>query len=229
MGQDIKSEAASVAADWGTMVHHWAETGEIHSPRENLPPLFRKKLEQSGVRREQWWPEGMTHETALAVNPLREYRQKADGDRGAKEEWKAAFGDDWCTGTGDGHMQMFDVLWLDDLKTGKNVTFQEYEQQLKFYALGLSRVLEYRGPVHATLTWWPRYPVVSQPSRFGRVIEQDELAVFEKQLVQLRDTILWARAGEIDIRDYLKPGEAQCLWCPARQGCPEYGTSEERN
>lgn len=218
---DVKSAAALESADWGTMVHHWKATGEIIQvgDRENHPRLFRKKLDQGGVRREDWWPGDAEHEIGLAVDPFSRYAENREGNREALEAWKAGFDDRWCTGTGDGCWWMFDTLCVDDLKTGKNVKFEDHVEQLRFYALGTARVMDYRGPVHATITWWPRYPVLSQPQRFGRVIEQDELRWFEKRLSQLRDATQWARNGKIDIRDYLKPGEKQCTWCPARQKC----------
>lgn len=203
------------------MVHHWAATGEVITVngRTNLPPLFRKKLDQGEVDRLRWWPEEMEHEIALAVNPLRAYAENCDGDSEKKDAWKKAFGDEWVTGTGDGRMFLFDTLWVDDLKTGRDVQFEDHLQQLRFYALGMARVMDYSGPVSATITWWPRYPVLSQPERFGRVFEQDELLAFEKRLVTLRDTILWAREGKIDVLEMLRPGDKQCLWCPARDVC----------
>lgn len=229
-GVDEKSEAARVAADWGTLVHHWKESGEIVAVngRENLPPLFEKKLREGRVRREQWWPEDMVHELALAVDPLSAVVHFAEGDRGAKEAWKAAQSDQYVTGSADGYAWMFDRLWVDDLKTGRDVTFEQHEQQLKGYALGVARVLEYRGPVHATVTWWPRYPVVSQPQRFGRVIEQDELLAFERRLVTLRDEILRYREAKEKVvaTEVHLAGGPQCNWCPSRDECPSRAESE---
>lgn len=233
-GTDEKSEGARVAADWGTMVHHWKETGEIVAVNErtNLPPLFEKKLREGGVRREQWWPEDMVHELALAVDPSTEgkgyYRSLGRGDRGAKDKWKTDHSDRFVTGTADGYAWMFDRLWVDDLKTGRDVTFEQHEQQLKGYALGVARVLEYRGPVHATVTWWPRYPVVSQPQRFGRVIEQDELLAFERGLVTLRNEILRYREAKEKVMatEVHLAGGPQCNWCPSRDECPSRAESE---
>jgi hypothetical protein len=227
-GVDEKSEAAKVAADWGTMVHHWKATGEIKTVngRENLPPLFMKKLRESSVEREQWWPSTLTHEIAVAVNPLRQYAEYrgADGDA-----WKRSFGADWCTGTVDGYDWLFDsVLWVDDLKTGKEAPIEDHIEQLRFYALGLARVIDYRGPVHLTVTHWPRYPVIGTPQRTGVVMEQDELLDFEKRLAALRDTILYLRDGG-NVNDELNPGDKQCAWCPGRGGCPEYVKIERRS
>lgn len=225
-GTDEKSEGVRIAADWGTMVHGWKETGnvEVVNGRKNLVPLFEKKLKLTGVRREQWWPEGMVHEMAMAVRPFETYAQLVDGEKAEKEAWKAAFGEEWATGTLDGYQWMFDVLWVDDLKTGRFVTLEQYIEQLRFYALGASRLLDYRGPVNVTLTHWPRYPVLNEPTRFGRVIEQDELNSFEKRLVGLRDDIRRAREDKTRLR--LVGGE-QCTFCPSRSRCT-VGQEHER-
>ncbi len=237
-----KPESTKVAADWGSMVHDWKETGlvrPVSEARKNLVPLFEKKLKATGVRREQWWPETMVHELAMAVKPFEAYAQLVEGGKDEKELWKAAFGEDWVTGTLDGYDWMFDVLWIDDLKTGRDknrageslVTDAKYIEQRRFYALGLSRLLDYRGPVNVTLTHWPRYPVLSLPTRFGRVIEQDEVNDFEKRLVRLRDNVRRARDDKAKLN--LTPGEEQCMFCPSRGKClvaaPRPWEKEENN
>lgn len=223
-GVDQRSESTKIAADWGTMVHGWKETGtiEVVNGRKNLVPLFEKKIRESGVRREEWWPATMTHEVALAVKPFQVYAEHR-GTREEKDAWKAGQSDEWATGTLDGFDWMFDVLWVDDLKTGRFVSLEEYEEQLRFYALGASRVLGYSGPVNVTLTHWPRYPVIGKPQRFGRVIEQDELNWFEKRLVDLRDSIL--RAKEDRAKLELFAGE-HCTFCRSRSVCPEVGRGD---
>lgn len=217
-GKDTRSEGMKIAADWGSIGHHWKETGEVVevNGRKNLVPLWEKKIRESGVRREDWWPDSMTHELALGVKPFEAYA-KMVGTREEKDAWKAGLSDEWCSGSLDGFDWMFDVLWVDDLKTGRFVTLEEHQEQMRFYALGASRVLDYRGPVHVTLTHFPRYPVVNKPVRMGRVIEQDELLWFEKRLVQLRDDIL--RAKEDRKKLQLVAGE-HCTFCRARHGCP---------
>jgi hypothetical protein len=217
--EELRTESTFIAADWGSMVHDWKETGEVKAfnGRTNLVPLFKKKLDVTGVRREQWWPTTMIHELAMAIKPGEAYAQLLDGGKEEKEAWKAAFDFQWGTGTLDGYDWMFDVLWIDDLKTGRFVTEEDYIEQRRFYALGLSRLLGYRGPVNVTLTHWPRYPVPSLPSRFGRVVEADELDDFEKRLRKLRDDISRAREDRGSL--VLNPGESQCGFCPSRKRC----------
>lgn len=222
-GTDVKSERAEEAADWGTLVHHWKATGEIKQVNEwkNHPALFKRKLEKSGVKREDWWPvEDFFHEKAFALDPdggVVAY----DGERA--EAWKAERDDRFCTGTCDGFGWMFDTLWVDDLKTGRFVSLEEYKQQLRFYALCVVRLTAYRGDVNLTLTHWPRYPNHGQPVRMGMVIEQDDLKAFAKQLSRLRSEILRGRDKPELVT--LNPSESACLWCPSRGVCPAYERS----
>lgn len=222
MGQaDTRSDRAREAADWGTMVHAWKETGEVVEVggRKNHPALFRRKLERSGVKREVEWPEslGIKHELALAVDPLCEYRSY-EGDN--KDAWKNAHNDRWLTGTADGYWLLFDALTVEDLKTGAMVDIEDYRYQLMAYALGVSRVIDYRRSINLVLNHWPRYPVMSRPKRTVRVVEPDELLAFEKRLIKLRDDIRRCRE---DVRNLiLRPSEAACTWCPSRSFCPEY-------
>jgi hypothetical protein len=219
-GTDEKPESTKIAADWGSMTHEWKETGVIPviNGRKNLVPLLEKKIKLTGIDRERWWPKTMVHELAMAVSPFEDYKSLLDGTKEQKEAWKVAFSERYCTGTLDGYDWMFDVLWIDDLKTGKLVTEEDYVMQRKLYALGLSRLLDYRGPVNVTLTWWPRYPVLVDPIRFGRTVEQDELLAFEKRIAKLRDNVLRAK---VDVKHLqLVPGEEQCSFCPSRHECP---------
>lgn len=222
-GDETKSEYTKTAADWGTMVHHWKETGEIITvnDRKNLPPLFEKKLRESGVRRDVWWPEslGILHETAVAVAPFEEYRMSDEGGRDEKDAWKKAHSDRFATGTCDGRWWMFDTLTIEDLKTGREVTYEQHQGQVTGYALGVARALDYRGPVSLMICHWPRYPVVGVPRRFGKVVEQDELLAFEKRLSRLRDDVLRGREAAEKMR--LRTGE-HCLYCPSKRYCPEW-------
>jgi hypothetical protein len=206
------------------MVHQWVENGDIPTVngRQNHPPLFEKKLKIGGVRRAQWWPDDMRCETAVAVNPLNAYEAyEGVGGKQKKEAWKQAFDDDWCTGTVDGWWWLFDdALTVSDLKTGRIVTFEAYEQQVMGYALGLARVLDYKGPVNLFIDWWPRYPVTSQPRRLGRVVEPDELLAFEKRLATLKDDIRRGRDNPASV--VLNPSDQACMWCPSRSVCSDF-------
>lgn len=211
-GEDEKSEAAKVAADWGTMAHHWKATGEIITVngRENLPPLFEKKLRESGVRREDLWPD-MIHETAIAVNPHKEYLVCNEGDRDA---WKAEKDHNWLTGSCDHHWWMFGELYVGDLKTGKEATLEKHWYQLLGYTLGVARHYNYRGTCHVVVDHWPRYPVAGKVNRFGTTVSARQLDDFESRLARLQYDI-WTRSVKLTAGDH-------CLWCPSKNLCSAY-------
>lgn len=211
-------------------MHHWKATGEIKQVGEwkNHPALFKRKLEKSGVKREHYWPESMRHEMAIAFDVVHSRVTSAWGGDDL-EKWKANFGDEFCTGTADGYDWMFDRLWVDDLKTGRYAPLESHQEQLLFYGLGVARLLDYRGPVHITVTHWPRYPNHGLPTRVGRVVEQDELRDFEGRLAKLRTEILYAKKnvrmdGPGGHAMKLTAGD-QCTWCNSRLICPEYAKS----
>lgn len=224
---DTRGPGAREAAAWGTTGHTWMETGDVTPPKGygKLGPLFKRKLTTTGIKREQWWPENALHEIAIAINPGKAYR--AFGGPAAtaavKEAWKADFDDEWVTGTADARWWMFDQLYVDDLKTGREVTWEQYQWQVHAYCLGIARCSDYRGDVHATLTHWPRYPVASVPRRFGKVITASELDAFEQRLIRLRSDIL--RSRESRARLVLTAGE-HCTWCKSKKICPEFDTGQ---
>ncbi len=224
-GRDEKSEGAREAATWGDIAHHWRDTGDATGD-SNLHRLFRRKLEITGIRREQWWPAASTGERALAIDPeLGLFFCSTEGGKAERDAWKAGHNDRFLTGSSDADWWMFDELYIDDLKTGKTVTWEDYQWQVTAYALGVAGVLGYRGRVHATLTHWPRYPVGGTPRRFGKVIEWEELQRFQKRLVILRDEIM--RGRESAEAMVLSAGP-QCLWCRSKSVCPEFNRKQER-
>lgn len=211
--KDSRSERVIEAADWGTMVHGWKATGLIEGPG-TLPALFIRKLEKTKIDRETWWPGYVTHEATVAINPLKDYKIK----RGECAEWKASLDDEWCTGTVDTFWMQFDELYIEDLKTGRFATLEDYRYQILGYALGLSRALQYSGRVHMLITHWPRYPVIGMPSRFGRVIESAELRQFEIDLANLKQNII------ADKKHGLLATVAgdHCTFCPSQHVCTDF-------
>lgn len=226
-GNDEKSDRAKEAADWGSLNHHWKATGEIKQVNDwkNHPALFKRKLEKSGIKREHYWPDDFVHEIPLAIDPVAGVAVTTDSED--PEAWKRGQDDRWCTGTADGYGWLFEkALWVDDLKTGRFATLEDYESQLLAYALGVSRLLNYRGQVYVTVTHLPRYPNHGLPTRVGRVVEQDELRDFEGRLAKLRTEILYAKKnvrmdGPGGHAMKLTAGD-QCTWCPSRGVCPEF-------
>ncbi len=217
---DTKSENAIKGAEWGTMVHRWKETGEIHGPDKRTESAFTRAIELSGIDRAILWPAGGTHEQAVAI--------RVDGNRqslGRKPAEADAVG--WVTGTDDFQWFLFDgELWIDDLKTGKYYEDRDGNQifaqdvrsaQLRFYALAISTLLQYSGVVHVSLTHWPRLPVArrhSAPERLWTSYTTDELGVLWGQL-----ETLFSEASAGVSGDYtLNPGD-HCRFCPSKTFC----------
>ncbi len=136
--------------------------------------------------------------------------------------------DTWITGTADYQGYLFeDELWLDDLKTGKiypdadgvNRFPQDVESpQLKFYALALSRLLDYHGTIHVSLTHWPRLPVANRhalPDRLWTTFSEPEQQKFYLSLESMYNAYSEAkRTAEPE----LTPGD-HCRFCPSRNWC----------
>lgn len=133
-----------------------------------------------------------------------------------KDAWKAAFNDEWIVGTLDYGQVIFDTPWVDDLKTGRFVTWEDYAAQQTFYCgvyslLAVGSIVDTR----STLTHWPRYPVGKRPNRFGYLIEEAELKGFLKSLLEFRNQALAQRPSS------LVTGE-HCRFCPSRGNCSAF-------
>lgn len=208
------SENAVKGAQWGTMAHNWKETGVVRGPNARTEAAFARAVELSGISRADLWPDGGWHEqsVALRVDGIREVRgTKPDPPDGR-----------FITGTDDFHWYLFGgELWVDDLKTGKYYEDdrgnQLYAQdvrstQLRFYALAIVALLGYVGPVHVSLTHWPRLPVARRhlpPARLWTTYTSNELHAFWGELEAL---LLDVASGE------LRPGD-HCRFCPSRDYC----------
>lgn len=225
-----KSEQAERAADWGTMVHHWAQTGEVVGPDTRTQNAFKLAILQSGISRAEYWPDGV-HEGPVSVS--------VDGSRQAS--WDDTERDGWVTGHYDFRWWLFDELWVDDLKTGKfypnppagveghhpglEVGANRYPQdvrspQLKTYALALTKLLGYQGRTNVTLTHWPRLPLVmrhSLPQRFYVKYEVGELDEHWRGLELMYQEHQHNRRALLGHEDelILRPGD-HCKFCPVR-------------
>ncbi len=152
------------AADTGTLLHLWVETGEEH-------PAVARKILSSGFRREEYWPPGQgEHEVTFAINlrTLELQRPSAKVAKTAGDEWKTRFDPAlWLTGTMDWLGVDSGVDWVDDLKTG-NWPVDPLTGQLLSYAL-VPWILKGRPEsdyqVQRSITWWPWYPLSAWPKR----------------------------------------------------------------
>ena len=230
------SEENLRATEWGTMVHRWKETGEINAPSKRAGRDFERALAESGLgaSRLDLWPAGGTHECTVAV--------RVDGIR----DWSVGKGAEcllgephWCTGHADFWWRIFDgELWVDDLKTGRfypNPAFGDRHDpnlpvganrfpqnpdsyQTQLYALAVAEKLGYAGPVHTSITHWPRLPVAlrhSPPDRLWHLTHTNHLRVV--YWGQLETLYQEARTNARELT-YLRPG-SHCRFCPARSNC----------
>lgn len=221
-----------MATDWGKMAHYWAETGEFRGPDRRTENAFRKAVEISGIDRESYWPSGGNHEGALSLS--------LDGTRQANRDDSER--DGWLTGHYDyTHWLVDGQLWIDDLKTGKlypnpapgylghmtNLAIGENRfppsvtsPQMKMYALGLSKLLSYDGPVLVSLTHWPRLPLTARhalPTRTHTEYTKAELAKFWRDLELMYSRAQHNERAFLGLEEELRlqPGE-HCKFCPVR-------------
>lgn len=234
---DTRSQRAKTAADWGTYVHTWKETGVVVDDDQGQNRAFarrlRSKLKASGFKREVVWPREGRHEVTLAFNvvtrevktpPPRQDAVSGQARVAYIEAWKAAWGDEWVTGTLDYAMEIADFPWVDDLKTGRFAHPKDYEAQQAFYALAWS-IHKYGDilPTRSTITHWPIYPRDGKPVRRGGVFDVAFLKGFHAKLLDLRDRVRHARGGGL-LR--LFAGD-QCQYCPSSSVCPKLVKEEE--
>ena len=217
---------SGIAAAWGTKVHSWAETGQLPAGLDGV--ALEKRIKASETSRLALWPEDGQREVAMAYNVVRNIATTCTStEPGYKDRWKAAFDDEWITGTCDYVADVFGDPWVDDLKTGRQVHWKDYEAQQSFYVLAWC--MADRGELvqsRSTITHWPRYPVAVKPNRFGTTLDVEYLMLFRGKLQHLRTEILAGRQQpEIGL---LFTGD-QCKYCPSRGTCPKLSAQEEQN
>lgn len=210
-----------VAAEFGTLVHYWKETGVIQDGRLGL--ALKKKLKLTEVQRETYWHEGL-HEVPVAYNVV---TGKAEAlvlpvAKEKRDEWKAAHGDEWITGTADYVGLILDAPWVDDLKTGKNVEYLDHRYQQGFYALCWTLFQMGRlTPARSTITHWPKYPLPKKPLRFGTVLVPEFFEELQVKLAELRNSVRRLRVLKEDgmnLENRLTDG-AHCIYCPSKLAC----------
>lgn len=210
------SPARDDAANFGTLVHHWKETGslELAGADPSHVRLLREKLELTGLEREDFWSGG-EHEITYALDLTEERILRFTGPDGA-DAWKKSFDEcRWLTGTVD----WISSSRIDDLKTGRWLPTVIDNQQLKSYAL--FRWMELGRPagweVETSITHWPRYPKSGFPRRYSTQITSLEL---EEHLIDFQ----WA-IGHTGVTRSDGDGEGHCRFCDSKFACPQW--SEE--
>ncbi len=218
-----KSERAVIAAEWGTAVHKWKETGEYPSGRWSS--TLQKKVKEAEVEREQYWTEGL-HEVPLSYNVItgeaRALVLPVSNEK--KQGWKDAFGDEWITGTADYLGLLLEQPWVDDLKTGRKVDDLDYRYQQGFYCLVWTLFsMGELTPARSTITHWPKYPIKEKPRRFGTVLEPEFFLELQGKLKTLREEVMKLReleqAGRRESVVARLSDGPQCKYCPSRLAC----------
>lgn len=223
---EVVRDSPNYAAQWGTAMHAWKETGEFpETDNARTRKAFEDRLtvlaESEYKTREGLWAPAGTHERAVAlalidgVPVLDECLAPTAEERDA---WKFAKDDHYAVGTCDYDCGLLERWWVDDLKTGREVPTNPLElAQMKFYATYFA--LREKTSVMVSLTHWPRSPASAPPKRrFAKkpwtVFDAEE---FVEELEAARKRIL--RSRSLKVAD-ARPG-SHCNWCPASARCPE--------
>lgn len=221
------SERRDRAAAWGTLCHHWAETGETDpawaDPRDTK--CLEKKLVLSGVRREVYWTGGV-HEVTFAINltanefpPIvLRYEMMRNGlaEYPTRDEWKAAFpAGEWLTGTID----YLEPDNLDDLKTGRWPVDPATSKQLRSYALlpWIEAGMPIKWDIPVTITQWERYPLDGLPVRTTYILTGVDL------LDHLED-LRWAAAHPEEVN----ATDDGCRFCACKPNCPAWTDDDDK-
>lgn len=206
------------AAAYGTLVHHWMETGDP-SPSwaaDRHVSLLARKLEASGVRREDWWSGG-EFETTWALNLRTLDLEKYSGVATGRDAWKESFDSTvWLTGTIDCRWKI--PVAADDLKTGYRPA-AEYNKQLLSY--GVFLWLEDRrqtDTIPLSITHWPKYPINNLPSRHLWVAKAIDLEIHLSDLQFAIDNT--------DLEFYDGSGQDHCRFCESKKHCNEWKKNE---
>lgn len=218
------SERALDAAEYGTMVHRWAETGAISGKKSHVK-TFEKKLDilqANGVTRQSLWIPTGYHEVTFSYNCV-------DGRVGVcwlkgegALEFKQQHDDDWITGTADFVFMRDGVCGVNDLKTGMMFDSQPDElSQLYFYLMCWRK---YCGAAPESdgilsVTHWPKYPLGALPVEEERIVKGSLMVKFENYLKKVHS----------EYKKGNSPFElgSECEYCPAIQDCPLQ--NQERN
>lgn len=214
------SDRAIDAAEYGTMVHGWAETGEVVGSKSHTK-TFQKKLlvlETNGITREALWPSSKDspgyHEVTFAYNCVdgRLGTCWLKGEEAARA--KLAYGDDWITGTADFVYIKGGMCGVNDLKTGMLFDAQPDElSQLYFYLMCWQKYNnDFGNEGWLDVIHWPKYPIDALPGHEERLILGDTMIKFEKYLRKLY----------ADYKNGIAPFVlgAECEYCPAQSECP---------
>lgn len=179
-----KSEKAVDSAAYGTMVHHWKETGDVIGSESHVKTFSKKLkyLETCGVDRLEIWPATGWHEVAVAYNCVD--NRVAVSYEGDADNFKSRYSEPWVTGSMD-YVHLFpDRVWIDDLKTGMMFDKDPGAMaQTYFYLMCIMKLFPREKGI-VSVTHWPKYPVENLPVRTEDEISVDLLTKFEQLLIK---------------------------------------------
>lgn len=207
-----RPEKTKRAANYGTLVHHWKETGETDptwaDPRDTL--VLEKKLVLTGLdaQRGALWSGG-EHEVTFEVHLPTGRAARYYGPREGADEWKAARGREYLTGTID---YLYDDGGVDDLKTGAWPVDPAESGQLLSYSLlpwlEAGAPLSWCKPV--SITQWPKYTLAGFPVRsYHKAMGFD--------LMDHLDNLRSAATS-----DEVTPSDEGCRFCDCKPECPAW-------
>lgn len=229
-----KSANAVVAAEWGTKVHAWKETGDWPlatkgkwKGKVELPCARRNAaLIASDITREDLWPADGLHEVSYALHTeTSTVGQMIGGTQEEREAWKNSHDNHWITGTADYVGDILGIPWVDDLKTGNPVYLPNDPValgQLRGYLL-CRMLLEPGAPYGwVSITSWPHFPADGIPNRDRiNTIDRAACMAFLAELEQARQRAMASRSNI-----QWETGE-QCKFCPSRVSCPGLAVDED--
>lgn len=212
-----KSEAARKAADWGTVIHDWKETGKW--PDGRVYERRQRALDAAGVSRDMLWPaDSGRHEVAFALHSKNRIVAQHVGTKEEREAWKQTCEAEWVTGTTDWWGDYLGVPWVDDLKTGKAEYLKKDpwdHWQLRFYAL-CAVMLTGADECMVSLTHWPQYPADGVPVRYWARAPREELLGMTLPLIE-HARLNALRSKEVEVEPVVGP---QCTFCDCAANCP---------
>lgn len=217
-----REDTTNAAAQFGTAMHKWKETGVW--PKGRAFERRRRNLEAAGITREMLWqPELGRHEVPVAIrtpsNTARTPKGIVDGDA-----WKALQPPDAVTGTIDWLGTLLFDLHVDDLKTGTWVPSNPLDLvQMQGYATAALLLHPDADSVLVSITHWPRSPADSLPrQRFSpEPWTRKDANEFLHQVERARRDVIASR----DFGPHAITGP-HCQYCAVVE-CPAYGDDDD--
>lgn len=212
-----RSKASIKAADWGTLVHNWKETGDTRGNK-----TLNKKLAASGIDRARLWPtigDSHGHETTFSIclETLQLRIWSSSGSKYSRDHWKRRHPKrSYLTGSIDwlstvSRKDLPELPWVDDLKTGAWPISARTSAQLRSYALVPWVLSGCDTDVWVSITQWPKYRLDCRPKRNWHLLKSVDLA---KHVQKLR----WATSNT----SKAIPTEDGCKFCLSKPNCKEY-------